>query len=114
MPAGDGLPELVTPYNTADFEIMVAAVKAHMHALKGQGETVGADLRRLLPHARGVHSRSLGLDLRMAAWQIGRQFGQFAGAMNAGSAAVDRAMQLYHGNFTSGGRPGGRTFDASK
>lgn len=117
MAAGDGIPEFVTPYNTSEFEAMVAAVKAHFNALKGQAEVVGADLGRLLPNARNVGGNPwmVGLDLKMAARQIRRQFNQAAAAQVSASAAIDKAMQFYHGNFTSAGTGAhGRTFDAGK
>lgn len=115
MAAADGLTSLVTPYNTAKFEAMVADAKAHFNATKGQLEVIAADLRRLLPHARNASGRmAFGIDLRIAAVQIGRQFSQAAGAQNSASAAVTRAMELYHGNFTAtGSGPGGRRFDAA-
>lgn len=112
MAAGDGIPEFVTPYNTDEFESMVSAVRAHALGLKGQAEVVGADLRRLLPRAQNASGRmAFSLDLRAAAWQIGRQFGQFAGAQNSAAAALTRALEIYHGNFTSPqGGSHGRTF----
>lgn len=117
MAAGDGLAELATPYNTSDFETMVAAAKAHFNATKGQLEVIGADLRRLLPRAKNVNGGSLpfGLDLKLAAIQIGRQFNQAAAAQNSAAAAVTRAMEIYHGNFTSVGQGShARSFDAGK
>jgi hypothetical protein len=117
MAAADGLPEFVTPYNTSEFEEMVRAVIAHSNAMKGQAEVVGHDLRRLLPRAKNVAGRAgmFGLDLRVAAIQVGRQFNQIAAAENAAAAAASKALTFYHGNFvspTSGGH--GRGFDASK
>lgn len=117
MAAGDGLPELVTPYNTSEFEAMIAAVQAHCHALVGQAEVVGADLRRLLPRATNVNSRAglFGLDLHLAARQISRQFAQMAGGFNSAGAAAGRAMAIYHGTFVQpGGSHGGGQFDAGK
>lgn len=116
MAAGDGLPDLVTPYNTSEFEALVHAVRSHFNAMAGQAQVVGADLRRLLPQARGAAGRQglFGLDLQVAAWQVAKQFAQLAASSTAGAAAAGRALEIYHGSFTAGTGPRGSTFDASK
>jgi hypothetical protein len=116
MAAGDGLPEFVTPYNTSEFEALVAAINAHCRGLTSQAEVVSADLRRLLPKAKNVGGRAYlgGLDLHLAARQVARQFSQMAGAFNSAAAAGSKALQYYHGTFVqpAGSHSSGRSFDA--
>jgi hypothetical protein len=117
MAAGDGIPEFVTPGNTSQFEQMISDIRAHFLGVKGQAEVVGHDLRRLLPRARNVNARAgmMGLDLRAAAWQVARQFNQIAAAQNASASAATKALEIYHGNFTSTGGAGShRQFDAGR
>lgn len=116
MAAGDGLPELVTPYNASEFQEVVRAAMAHFNALKGQAEVVSADLRRLLPKATNTKGRlPLGVDLRIAAIQIARQWSQVAAGCNSAGAAASKSLTLFHGNFvTPTGGHTGRTFDVGK
>jgi hypothetical protein len=116
MAAGDGLTGLVTPRNTSEFEAMTAAAQAHFNGVRGQLEVIAYDLRRLLPHAKNVGgSRALfGLDLKMAARQVSRQLIQAAAAQNASSAAMAKALTVFHGNFTGNPRSGGSGFDAGR
>jgi hypothetical protein len=103
MAAGDGLVTLVTPCSTSQFESMTTDAQAHFNALRGQLEVIAYDLRRLLPRAKNVNGRMpWGLDLQLSARQIARQFTQAAAAQNSASAAVAKALTIYHGNFTSG------------
>ena len=117
MAAGDGLPELVTPYNTTEFEQMINAIQSHANALTGQFEVVAADLRRLLPRATNVRGRAgmFGLDLHMAARQIAKQLAQAGGSANSMGSAASKALQYYHGNFVAptGAHSRGQ-FDAGK
>lgn len=116
MAAGDGLPELVTPMNTSEFEEIVRLYTAHKRALRGQLEVIAVDLRRLLPRAKNVGGRlPFGLDLKMAARQVAKQFINASATEEAGAVAAGRALSLFHGNFTAtGGNHGGRTFDAGQ
>jgi hypothetical protein len=117
MPAADGLPEFVTPYNTSEFEELVSNLQAFNNATRGQAEVVAHDLRRLLPRASNVRGRAglFGIDLRIAAIQVSRQFTQIAAAHNSAAAAAAKALSLYHGNFTVPSGSGGRnTFDAGR
>ena len=112
MAAADGIPELVTPYNTEDFERMVTDVMARFNGVKGQAEVVAADLRRLLPRATNAAGRMglFGLDLQLAAHQVSRQWSQVAGACNSASAAASRSLAIYHGTFGAPSGSHGRTF----
>lgn len=116
MAAGDGIPEFVTPYNTSEFEAMVQTIVTHFNAVRGQAEVVAVDLRRLLPRAKNVQGRHgwAGLDLKLAAFQVARQFTQVAAAQNASAAAANRGLSLFHGNFTNPSGNHGRGFDAGR
>jgi hypothetical protein len=112
-----GYPGIVTPYNTAEFESMVRDVMAEFNANGQMLQVVGVDLRRELPKARNVSGRSglMGADLRIAAWQVARQFGQAQAGQIASAAAVSKALQIYHGSFhgRSAGGTRARRFDAA-
>lgn len=118
MAAADGLTEFVTPYSTSDFKDLISDLQAFNNAVKGQAEVVAHDLRRLLPRAQNVNGRAglFGIDLRIAAVQVSRQFTQIAAAHNAASAAAGKALTIYIGNFTStgNGTHGRNSFDAGK
>jgi hypothetical protein len=112
----DGYAGLYTPMNSKEFEAMVADVRSHIIATGAAGQSVGVDLRRLLPRAKNVNGAALmfGLDLHIAARQVARQFAQFDAAMQAGAAALARGHQIYYGTFSQAGRSGGGAqFDAS-
>lgn len=113
---GDAYPGIITPYNTKEFEAMIADIRSHFNANATALQVVGVSLRRELPRARNLSGRShmMGADLRLAAWQIARQFAQASASQTATAAAVTRALTIYHGNFHSNGRhAGGRRFDAA-
>lgn len=97
----DGYEGIYTPYNTKEFEAMVTDARSHLNGCGTRLQSVGVDLRRMLPHAKNVQSRRgmAGLDLTLAAWQVARQFAQADAAMRSGSAALARAHQIYYGTF---------------
>lgn len=116
MAAGDGLPWLVTPMNTSEFEEIFHMYTAHKRALRGQLEVIAVDLRRLLPKAKNVNGRMpFDLDLKLAARQVAKQVMNSAATEEAGAVAAGRAVSVFHANFTTtGGGHGGRTFDAGR
>lgn len=110
---------IITPYNTADFEAMVRDVRKHFNADGAACQQVGIDLRRLLPKAKNISGRRgmMGADIRIAAWQIARQFAQADAALRGASAAVGKAFEIYYGSVheprTKKTAGHGRRFDAA-
>ncbi len=113
---GAGYQGIWTPYKTEEFEAMVADVMGEFNGNATLLEVVGVDLRRELPRARNISGQRglFGADLKLAAWQVARQFAHAAAAQTASAAAVSKALTIYHGTFHGRNRntPRGQ-FDAS-
>lgn len=117
--ASDGYEGIVTPYNTTQWNAIVADVRSHFNGSSGSLHTVAAILRKELPHAKNVEGRRrmAGLDLHIAAIQIARHWNQAAASQTAAAVAMTKADEIYAGVFAIGGARGlhreGR-FDAGK
>jgi hypothetical protein len=112
----DGFEYIVTPYNTSEWEELVAQVRTHHNRNADRTFAVAAELRRLLPKAKNVSGRAGwgGIDLRVAAIKLARQINQAAACDIASASAWSKADQIFHGNFTSAGSGSARGFDAGK
>lgn len=97
----DGYEGIWTPTNSKEFEAVQADIRRHLVGNSMRLIEVGVDLRRELPRAKNVSAASwaMGADLRIAAWQINRQFAQAAASQTASAAAVARAYEIFLGTF---------------
>jgi hypothetical protein len=76
-----GHPDLNTPYKTSKFRAMVSELRAHHNAMHDQCMNVAAELRKLLPTAKGAWR----VDAKVNAWRVARRLAHI-GAVNAAAA----------------------------
>lgn len=108
-----GIPGLLTPYSTSEFQAMVEAARTHHNYVHDQYVSVAAELRSGLKKATGSPGL-LGLDVAIAARRVTRHLAK-AGAieLEAARAAV-RSYEMFTELFIGG--PGRRQqgFDVNK
>jgi hypothetical protein len=97
----DGYEGIWTPHNSKEFEARQADIRHHFLGNSMRLVEVGVDLRRELPRAKNVSGSpwAFGADLKIAAWQINRQFAQAAASQVASAAAIARAYEIFLGSF---------------
>lgn len=113
MSAPKAIPGLITPYSTSEFQAMVESVRRHHNGGYDQYCAVAAELRSGLKKVHGAPGL-FGLDVALAARRVTKHLAVAAACELEAAKAVVRSYQMYQQLFLGRGKPGGRTFDASK
>jgi hypothetical protein len=98
-PTSEGLPDLVTPYNTSEFHEVADACRRYHHATMDRYITVAAELRRMLGKVKGT-AVLLGVDSKIAAGRVTRHLVRAGTFEQAAARAVVRSYQTYLELFT--------------
>lgn len=108
-------PNLVTPYNTSEFYVMVKEAREHFQLIHDDLHTVAVDLRQLLANPRGTKFGGMRVDLKLNAVRVARHLEHAAGAQLAAAKSMTTAYRVYLDLYTRQGEQSrARTFDVDK
>jgi hypothetical protein len=93
----NGHPALKTPYKTSEFRAMVSAMRAHHNAMHDQCQNVAAELRKLLPTAKGAFR----VDAKINAWRVARRLAHIGAVNKAAAKHYSSLLQTYEELFTN-------------
>lgn len=111
----EGHKALITPYNTSEFQEMIDEIRSHHNRMNDQARAVAADLRKLLPKAKGGALSPIRADLHLHAVRVTRQLAHAAALNTAAARTYTMAYTIYVNSFTNAGTGAhGRGFDVDK